>query len=649
MSQAASPSAVLASERPLGAIKLPAGDPSLGRRILSILAAGRSFVLVTTALARAPISLTAPPADLGERRFVVIRLDGTAELDFAAVLAACCRALDLAPGADRGAAHRAVVARLLRQARDTVSTILLIENADAVRDAVIEEMSRLFSLDDRCLLPTILVATPDFLARLKTPALGFLRDAIAAHVSLADGPEDVASIRDAPVPSRAATDRSGDAVAALEALARRIAERPSGTPHAAMSRPADHDRGGAAPLAALAQQASQLLKDLEIKAPPPSAADDVPYEAPRPVRRPPILLRRRAAPAGEVSAAPPAVTPPPAAPRFDIMPAALVAPRRRLGRSVAVATYLLVSVAVGAALVQAWRIDVLSVPAEWIEDGSVWLQRARTAIVGSPPALRDEATLALAALSPQAGPTAGISQDPIPSEPAEPVQSELAEPASSELAEPAPSEIAGAAPPDSVTIEATLVAATEAPPVTVTEAAPVAATEAPLVAMTDATPVAVTEATTATMPIPPLLVAALPPVDAAPAPVAAPSVPVNAPPVAAEPPAAPDLAAAPPAPTPAPIEQLLARGDQLLLTGDIGAARLFYEPAALAGDPRAALALGKTYDPLFLARIGARGIVADRAKATSWYRQAEAAGNAEARQRLGALIDRSPRRDARAR
>ncbi|HEY0526196.1 MAG TPA: hypothetical protein VGD08_22575 [Stellaceae bacterium] len=100
--------------------------------------------------------------------------------------------------------------------------------------------------------------------------------------------------------------------------------------------------------------------------------------------------------------------------------------------------------------------------------------------------------------------------------------------------------------------------------------------------------------------------------------------------------------ASPPAPapsvvSPAEIARLLHRGDELVATGDIAAARLFYERAADGGSSRAATALGKTYDPAFLKQIGVRGGGADAAKAAEWYRRAGESGDAEATARLKAL------------
>jgi hypothetical protein len=75
---------------------------------------------------------------------------------------------------------------------------------------------------------------------------------------------------------------------------------------------------------------------------------------------------------------------------------------------------------------------------------------------------------------------------------------------------------------------------------------------------------------------------------------------------------------------------LVAQGDQLPSKSDVASARLLYERAAEAGDGRGALRMGMTFDPVFLARWGLRGVRADRAQAISWYRRASALGNADA-------------------
>jgi TPR repeat protein len=80
------------------------------------------------------------------------------------------------------------------------------------------------------------------------------------------------------------------------------------------------------------------------------------------------------------------------------------------------------------------------------------------------------------------------------------------------------------------------------------------------------------------------------------------------------------------------------RGEQLLRLGDISAARRFFERAIALGDRDASTGLGKTYDPLFIAEIGSRGVAADPAMALQSYRSAAATGNEEAKTRMGSLL-----------
>jgi hypothetical protein len=75
---------------------------------------------------------------------------------------------------------------------------------------------------------------------------------------------------------------------------------------------------------------------------------------------------------------------------------------------------------------------------------------------------------------------------------------------------------------------------------------------------------------------------------------------------------------------------LLARGDVLFSKGDVIAARAFYERAAYAGEGRAALRLGETFDPVFLDQARLRAARGDLSTALSWYRRARDLGVAEA-------------------
>jgi TPR repeat protein len=82
---------------------------------------------------------------------------------------------------------------------------------------------------------------------------------------------------------------------------------------------------------------------------------------------------------------------------------------------------------------------------------------------------------------------------------------------------------------------------------------------------------------------------------------------------------------------------LLERADALIASGDVAAARLALRRAADAGDPRAAMTLGGTYDPALLEKLSVHGILPDVAMARSWYERAKKFGSAEAPRRLEML------------
>lgn len=79
------------------------------------------------------------------------------------------------------------------------------------------------------------------------------------------------------------------------------------------------------------------------------------------------------------------------------------------------------------------------------------------------------------------------------------------------------------------------------------------------------------------------------------------------------------------------------RGDTLVKQGDIISARLYYERAADAGNGRAALLVGQTYDPAYLHRIGVLGVPGNPILAANWYRRARDLGDTSAAGRLKAL------------
>ncbi len=165
------------------------------------------------------------------------------------------------------------------------------------------------------------------------------------------------------------------------------------------------------------------------------------------------------------------------------------------------------------------------------------------------------------------------------------------------------------------------------------------------------TPPPAVPAPAATAPTPP---PAVPPTPAAVAPMPPPVAPpfITAPPPAASAPAskAPPPAIAAPVPAPPPpmspaaasdrdeIAALLARARTYLSAGDVAAARLVLRRAAERDDPQAALALGGTYDPIVLKRLGIVNFQADPAQAKDWYRRAAQLGSADASLRLEQLV-----------
>ncbi len=94
---------------------------------------------------------------------------------------------------------------------------------------------------------------------------------------------------------------------------------------------------------------------------------------------------------------------------------------------------------------------------------------------------------------------------------------------------------------------------------------------------------------------------------------------------------------APPPMTPQDRERalrLMKKGDEQLAQGDVAGARLFYERAADAGLPQAAMALGATFDAAELVRLQVRGIRPDAKAARRWYERARQLGASGAEERL---------------
>jgi TPR repeat protein len=83
--------------------------------------------------------------------------------------------------------------------------------------------------------------------------------------------------------------------------------------------------------------------------------------------------------------------------------------------------------------------------------------------------------------------------------------------------------------------------------------------------------------------------------------------------------------------------RLCAEGLAAFAKGDIATARAFFVSAAAAGDARALVALGDTFDPATLGRLGVLGLKGDEVKARDYYARAVAAGAMGARERMAAL------------
>jgi hypothetical protein len=121
---------------------------------------------------------------------------------------------------------------------------------------------------------------------------------------------------------------------------------------------------------------------------------------------------------------------------------------------------------------------------------------------------------------------------------------------------------------------------------------------------------------------------------------------LRASPIPAAPASEPPITTSRAAPTPGPglsgeardrTTKMLQKANELMSTGDISAARLFYQRAADAGLAEAALAMALTWDPNELGRWKVLGLKADAKEAQRWYERAKALGSGEADQKLKRL------------
>jgi hypothetical protein len=170
---------------------------------------------------------------------------------------------------------------------------------------------------------------------------------------------------------------------------------------------------------------------------------------------------------------------------------------------------------------------------------------------------------------------------------------------------------------------------------TVIEPAAPAVTQTPAAPQASITPQAPAAPQTSAAPAAPQASAApaAPQAQLTPAPATAPA------PAAASAPPATRIAALPSAPLPltpprgtvqqAEIEDLIREGNKRMREGDIIEARQFYSKAVNLGDAEAALAMGRSYDPIYFARLDKRNAEPDVAKALDWYKKAMDSGAAQ--------------------
>jgi hypothetical protein len=88
------------------------------------------------------------------------------------------------------------------------------------------------------------------------------------------------------------------------------------------------------------------------------------------------------------------------------------------------------------------------------------------------------------------------------------------------------------------------------------------------------------------------------------------------------------------------IAALLKRGNDLIASGDLAAARLVLLRVAEAGDAGGAFALARTYDPKTLEKLQVHGLSPDLAKARYWYEKAKDLGSQDALRSLEILASR---------
>jgi hypothetical protein len=83
--------------------------------------------------------------------------------------------------------------------------------------------------------------------------------------------------------------------------------------------------------------------------------------------------------------------------------------------------------------------------------------------------------------------------------------------------------------------------------------------------------------------------------------------------------------------------QLVREGNKLMRDGDILASRKLYQQAVSLGDPEAALAMGRSYDPLYFEQLQVKTGKPDPALAFEWYKKAVDGGIESAKVKIDTL------------
>ncbi len=82
---------------------------------------------------------------------------------------------------------------------------------------------------------------------------------------------------------------------------------------------------------------------------------------------------------------------------------------------------------------------------------------------------------------------------------------------------------------------------------------------------------------------------------------------------------------------------LLKRGNNLYRLGDLISARSLYGQVAAGGNAEAAMAMGRTYDPIYFEKLGVQGFQPEPNRALEWYEKAKGAGLAKAQGKIDNL------------